>query len=221
MAISLVLYAISVFADDSDFVTPFSTVLGSNSGVAAYSNGNSDNISGEYNELSIIRSGVKWQCVEYSRRWLILTKKLSFDPLPCASDIWHLDSLLGFEYYPFTYPTPLNRVPNGSKCSPKAGNLVIYSRGGPGMTYGHVAIITHVDTDYVLVAEQNWDNDYWPGNYARKLKMDYSNGSYTIYDEEHILGWMAYEEYDHACFDAKCSTCSSKNTDMSISCTYS
>ena len=218
----LFLFSPVVFSDTSDFVTPFNSVLGTNNGVIAYSNGNCDYVSHEYYDLDIVRAGLKWQCVEYARRWLILTRSLTYDKaVPWASDIWHLNSLESLEYYPFTYPVPLNRVPNGSRCPPVVGSILIYSRGEPDIRYGHVAIITGVDADYVEVAEENWDNDYWPGNYARRIEMKYSGGNYTLHDELPILGWMVYRDYDRSCFDAKCSTCSQKNTDPNVHCVYS
>ena len=47
---------------------PFGTVLGSNNNVEAYSNSNSDCITNFDNYLSDIYTGMKYQCVEYSRR---------------------------------------------------------------------------------------------------------------------------------------------------------
>ena len=51
-----------------EFVTPFGTVLGSNDGVIGYSNGNDDYISHERISKGVIYVGMKWQCVEYSKR---------------------------------------------------------------------------------------------------------------------------------------------------------
>ena len=57
------------------------------------------------------------------------------------------------------------------------------------MIYGHVAIITGVADDYVLVSEENWDNEnYWPGNYSRKVSMMFKENQYFLIDESVILG---------------------------------
>ena len=199
---------------------PFDTILGSNHGVIGYSNGDSSYVDGSANFVGDVYSGVQWQCVEYARRWLITAKGLTFDSVNCASDIWHLNNL------EFSKSTSMirhfSRVPNGSKCSPKEGNILIYARSNNNdMTYGHVAVITRVTKDTVYVSEQNFDNDYWPKDYARKLVLTTQNGLYTIQDDYDILGWMVYETYDTSCYDLKCNSCSSPNeNDPNNPCSY-
>ena len=58
--------------------------------------------------------------------------------------------------------------------------------------FGHIAVITEVNLEvgYIRIAEQNVDNDYWPGNYARELKLEIIDGHYWIRDDDETYGWM-------------------------------
>ena len=225
MSLSILLLVLGVIADDH-FVTPFGTLLGENDGVIGYSNGNSDHISNETSTIGSrsyqIYSGMKWQCVEYARRWIISRRLLTFGSVDCASDIWHLNSVSSIKANDFNKALPLNRVPNGSTCRPKIGNLLIYKRTEVEAPYGHIAIITMVEENQVLVSEQNWSNDYWPGDYARKVPLRVDDGVYTLTDEDDmpILGWMVYGYHNSTCFDVECETCSKPTTDPNDNCSY-
>ena len=210
-----------IIASASSSLPKFGTNLGSNNGVIGYSCYNSENELSTYNYVNWSYAGLKWQCVEYARRWLITTRSLTFGSIPCASDIWHLDSVDSiYSFFPYSFSSPLNRVPNGSRCAPIVGSVLIYGRVQENPV-GHVAIIVKVTEDFIHVAEQNWDNDYWPGNYARKIPLRHTDDRYTIEDELPILGWMVYDDYDSECFDTLCETCSERNEDSKIGCTFS
>src|ERR1700722_6168524 len=56
--------------------------------VPAYSNGNDSFISNESNYLYGVYMGMKWQCVEYARRWLFIRKGCVFDSVDAANDMW-------------------------------------------------------------------------------------------------------------------------------------
>ena len=56
-------------------------------------------------------------------------------------------------------PIKLFRIPNGSFCAPAIGSLLIYNKTKEA-PYGHVAIITGVEKDFIQVSEQNFDNEY-------------------------------------------------------------
>ena len=55
-------------------------------------------------------------------------------------------------------------------------------KGGDRSTFDHIAIITEVcvENSYIRVAKQNVDNDYWPGNSSRELKLEVVDGCYFI-----------------------------------------
>ena len=176
----------------------FGRVLGSNRGVEGFSNhkaswrasagGGANYVDGHY-------TGYKYQCVEYARRWLLQVKKLTFASLPCACNIWELNSV---ENVVTGEQVPLARIPNGSPVPPQESALLIYKRRF-GMLAGHVAIITEVDVNrgVVRIAEQNEDDWPWPGDYSRELKLEYENNGFWIRDNYSLFGWMVYENIPH------------------------
>ncbi|OMJ69881.1 hypothetical protein SteCoe_32270 [Stentor coeruleus] len=199
--------------------TPFGTLIGSNNGVPAYSNGDCDFISDEHYYIGDVLSGLKWQCVEYARRWIVLTQDLTFHKVQCASDIWHFNTLLSVS--DDNKNVPLYRIPNDSPCPPSPGDLLIYKRGNDA-PYGHIAIISQVYSDLIEISEQNWDNCYWPGNYSRTMPLTKMHDHYFLIDDEYpIIGWMSYKTPENLkCIDTYCLTCSSRDTSRNAICIY-
>ena len=81
--------------------------------------------------------------------------------------------------------------PESESDLPQIGDLIIYpkQRDTP---YGHVAVVTDVDSNYVYIGEQNWHNYVWQKeHYVRRLKL-VNNGKLTIVDNGGyiIKGWM-------------------------------
>lgn len=65
------------------------------------------------------------------------------------------------------------------------GDLLIWEQSFPYFPAGHVAVIVGVDftssIPHVLIAEQNYDNEWDAKTYARALKVEISNtGGVTI-----------------------------------------
>jgi hypothetical protein len=76
---------------ENSCVTKFGAVLGSNSGIPAFSNCRSECINPIENKLTDgIISGVSWQCVEYARRWWITKFGISFGSVDTADQIFFL-----------------------------------------------------------------------------------------------------------------------------------
>ena len=185
-------------------VTPYGTNLGANKGTIGYSNGNSDYISEEYNQDGDIYYGMKWQCVEYSRRWLIQQYRYTFESVDGAADIWSLKNFVDVDT---SHAVNITKVENGSKCKPEVGNVLIYKRGGSDIPYGHVAIIVDVSDYGIKVAEENWDNDYWPGNYSREMNFTIKNDKYYLIDEEYpMYGWIEYPNTYSSCSEESSSS---------------
>lgn len=169
-----------------------------------------------------LTTGMKWQCVEYARRYWLLQgtpQPALFGSVEGAADIWddltHATLLDGST-------TPLLKYGNGQPVGaggsrPRVGDLIIYPRdtdehGAPAhFPYGHVAVIVGVDeaAGLVYIAEQNWSSRPWPEpfhNYSRTLRMTVAladNGgtpprkAYSIYDPFHsIQGWVRYGRYE-------------------------
>ncbi|CAF1046090.1 unnamed protein product [Adineta steineri] len=160
--------------------------------VEAYSNGNDTYVSKESSYLYGIYMGIKWQCVEYSRRWLFIRKGCVFKSIPGAADIWtQVDSaqrVVDKKCFPF------KKYANGSSSPPINESLLIYSRSGADMPHGHVAVIIDVLPNSIRVAEENFDFFYWSGNYSREIPYDFINGNYYIRDNYTILGWMLLDD---------------------------
>lgn len=169
-------------------VTPYGTLLGiSKNGANAYSNCSSDCVNRERNTESGTYTGLKWQCVEYARRWLFTEHRVVFGDVPYAYNIWNDISY---------YQSPSNikkkrkitvkNYSNGSINDFKVGDLLIYN-----MDYkdtGHVAVIVAVSSDFIRVAEENYENKKWVEDYARQIPI-YKNelGKFVVKDE-HVYG---------------------------------
>ncbi len=176
----------------ADFV-PFGTEIGRSFGVPAYSNETSGLISDEINENLGVFSGMKWQCVEYARRFMQTVLGATFAGVYGAQNIWFLDTASRLED---GASIPFATVPNGSSDAlPEVGSLLIYpiSENCP---FGHVAVVVKADPESGLVylAEQNWDSRVWPKDrsYSRTVQVEKtSRGTYFLRDEsgEQILGW--------------------------------
>jgi glutathionylspermidine amidase/synthetase len=133
--------------------------------------------------------GMKWQCVEYARRWLFIRKGCVFKSIVGAADMWtelnNVRRVIDGKNF------PLEKIPNGSPSVPKNESLLIYARSGIDMPYGHVAVIVDVLPGFIRIAEENYEFYYWSANYSREIKYKFINGSYWIEDEYPILGWMS------------------------------
>jgi trypanothione synthetase/amidase len=170
------------------FVTPYGEVLGSFQGVPGYSNGHDHYYSREQHYHNGVYTGIGFQCVEYVRRWLQASKGLNFFNIPWASHAWKLKYV---ERLSDNAATSIRGVNNGSSTPPVAESLLIWE-SSPDAPVGHIAVITDVNVDghYIRIAEQNKDNNYWPGDYARELRLDQEDGRFFIRDEHPIIGWM-------------------------------
>lgn len=139
--------------------------------------------------------GFCYQCVEFSRRWLIHVHGITYGDVGMA-----------YEIFSIPYATRVrngskvrwNNISNGSTTRPVPGSVLIWDEGGEFRHTGHVAIITDVSDTYVRIAEQNVDDTYWPEgqDYARELLANFDpvTGSYHIYERYGrrggtILGW--------------------------------
>ena len=143
-----------------------------------------------------IYCGIKWQCVEYVRRYLILTYGISFENVKNAYDIFKKniifykikdESLVGIKKY-------INGL---SKTMPKISNLIVWNGDDNFLKYGHVAVIVNIIGKNLYICEQNFNerttHQSSNKNYSRCLMVDKNeNGMYYIYDKKYdnILGWV-------------------------------
>ncbi len=169
----------------------FGLVLGTAStNVPAYSNGDDSYVSMRHNSLYGVYMGMKWQCVEYARRWLFIRKGCTFKDVDMASDMWYqlsyVERVVDGRHF------PLKRYPNGSPTPPKKDSFIIYKQNSV-FPVGHVAVIVDVVPGYIRIAEQNYYFDYWRYDYARQISLIFQNGYYYINDDR-IYGWMEIQD---------------------------
>ncbi|CAD2221425.1 D-alanyl-glycyl endopeptidase-like protein [Angomonas deanei] len=152
---------------------------------------------------------MKWQCVEYARRYWMLAGKPEpafFGDIDSASDIWDLKYAYAVADTSKTFPLLRFSQTRGEGYSsfPRVRDIIIYQKEMPDFPAGHVAVIVGVTFNsthrLVYVAEQNWDSKQWVSpyyNYTRTIPFmhgDDGKGYYTLNDTSgHILGWMRYE----------------------------
>ena len=154
-------------------------------GVPAYSNCQNACVNPTPNFVSGVYTGIKWQCVEYARRWLLVNQGVVYGDVDIAADIWNLDYVRTphkenkFEFKGFV---------NGSMEVLQRGDLLIYSKEFYGT--GHVAVVLQVDTEQkrVLVGEQNFDNNKWEKQYARAIPYVMHNNGVWLLDS-YLIGW--------------------------------
>jgi glutathionylspermidine synthase len=228
-------------------VVPYGGILGTPTGVAcvAYSNGNEDHFSHEASEAFDLRAvslqhaqcaakhagflnakellesvrvvGVKWQCVEYARRYLLMAKAVWLRSVPVAEGIWTVKDML---HLPSGNRVNTIKLENGKTLeAPVPGDLIIWRRTRD-VPFGHVAAVVAVEmransesspeqrkptanashvVAIVYIAEQNHAFHAWTGGYSRRLELlRHANGALELLDDEQdpILGWVRVEAPD-------------------------
>ncbi|CAF4106983.1 unnamed protein product [Rotaria sordida] len=173
-------------------LVPYNSIVGvASSNVIAYSNGNDTYYSNENHYIYGIYMGLKWQCVEYARRWTFFRKSSIFESVVGANDIWnqikYIERIIDKEKF------PLKKHFNGSPNPPINETYLIYPIQ-KDMPYGHISVIVDVLKNSIRIAEQNFYFTYWKDNYAREIPFVYKNGLYYIEDEYEIYGWLEIDD---------------------------
>ncbi|EKF31044.1 trypanothione synthetase, putative [Trypanosoma cruzi marinkellei] len=209
-----------VHASETEHVS-FGGVIGvTDSGVPVFSNGEknffserislapdcrhieaatSTTVIGTYDTL-----GYQWLCLEFTRRYLLMTKGVWLASIPTAEDIWEMDEV--FISVPTGTPVPMEREKHGETTNmPSVGDLLVWSRT-EDFPYGHLAVVTHVSDKRVWVAEQNYEFKRWqPGkNYSRRFDCEKREDGVTVFvGELHLLGWVSIKapSYDFSLGD--------------------
>jgi glutathionylspermidine amidase/synthetase len=174
----------------------FGEIIGSDFiGIKAYSCNNCLN----ENTLSFIQNdiycGVKWQCIEYIRRWLIINFNISFDKIDTAYMMFYSSKLKFFNILS-CYELSYIKNYNGQSFNrlPQIGSIIIWDKTNECKT-GHSAIVSKVTHDYIYISEQNFDNIVWNHPYSRKIKIEYLQNHSIYLDDTNILklfllGWL-------------------------------
>jgi glutathionylspermidine amidase/synthetase len=155
-------------------------IIGITHNVVVFSNKNINKQ--KLNYLNGVFTGIRWQCVEFARRYLIINYGITFKEIPNAHEIFTLTNfhnMLTNKLYPIT------KHFNGCKILPKVGSLLIWNASVDENATGHVAIITKINLpNYIEVCEQNWHID----KLNRQIKTMYKNGFYIL--DKHLIGWI-------------------------------
>ncbi|KAG5464281.1 hypothetical protein LSCM1_00462 [Leishmania martiniquensis] len=188
---------------------PYGEHQGSFRGVVACSNRDDGYFSGESNYVnSLICTGFRYQCVEYARRFLLLTTGCVFDSCGRASEIYAMDHITHVETG--TRYNLLHHHNDGTATQrPEPGDIIIYPYHPQLTPWGHVGIISFVDDHHVGIAEQNHyfglftspSELYLDGErcVARYATLQYDEAAKTWRIEEpgsmpRALGWMSYPD---------------------------
>ncbi|WP_242941926.1 CHAP domain-containing protein [Desulfonispora thiosulfatigenes] len=147
--------------------------------VAVYYNGTEYTTShGKHYSADGYYYGLKWQCVEYVKRFYYEAKK---HPLPNlfgnAKDFYDPNLAHG----EFNADRGLVQYKNGGNIAPMPDDILVFTHA----TYGHVAIITEVGSDYIEIIQQN------VGNKTReKFKLTVKGNSYIIEAKNPPTVWL-------------------------------
>ena len=189
----LLLFISAVSADElpqscqQDCVATFGLLAGeSPTGVKAYSNCSSDCVFPKPNFHNGVYTGIKWQCVEYARRWLLINKGVVYGDVDIAADIWDVTKV----HTPDKAKTySLEAIVNGTaNAELKHGDLLIY--GDEFLGTGHVAVVLEVnqETQMITVGEQNFNNDIWREKSARNIPYIINDDALWLLDA-YLIGW--------------------------------
>jgi surface antigen len=155
---------------------PFGAYLGQFHRVAAYSNGAAIYNSNTNNFVNGIKTGLKWQCVEYVRRYFLTVFNTDLASRYTGNaNTWYSNAAaMGLEQYP-----------NGGTTPPQVGDILCST--GPSSN-GHVAIIKRITGNKVYTAQQNFSND--STDLDKPLTLTVSNGTYHVGGYSGIQGWL-------------------------------
>jgi glutathionylspermidine amidase/synthetase len=176
----------------TDCVTTYGSVLGvSPPDIKAYSNCQPGCVIFQPNTYNGVYTGIKWQCVEFARRWLLEQKGAVYGDVDIAADIWtKIDYLTEVAT---GKKIPLASYVNGSTQAPGVGDLLIYASEFLGT--GHVAVITGIDNKAatIEVGEQNYNNTPWSSDHARSIPFIKKGDQYWLLDG-YLLGWKQIQK---------------------------
>ncbi|OQR87457.1 bifunctional glutathionylspermidine amidase/glutathionylspermidine synthetase [Achlya hypogyna] len=175
---------------------PFGTLLGTYEGIEVFSCKGRGNFQSHYHDGFF--TGVRWQCVELARRYLLVRHGVTFESINFAYEIFNQTTR--FASVESRALVAVRRHTNGSHVRPVKGSLLIWDHGGINTYTGHVAVVVNVQDTYVDIIEQNMDDTVWPAteNFSRRLAVtSNAQGHFTIekyHRNETILGWVTLEK---------------------------
>src|SRR6218665_1152405 len=150
--------------------------------VKVYYNGGVDHISGRNVTKDNYNLGLKYQCVEFVKRYYYEYYKHKMpDAYGHAKDFFDPKVKDG----ELNLNRNLTQYTNPSKEKPEVGDLVVFS-GSILNRFGHVAILSKVSENEIEIIQQN------PGPFSdsrEKFELEKEKGNYKIKNER-LLGWL-------------------------------
>lgn len=188
---------------------PYGEHQGSFRGVVACSNRDDGYFSGENNYVGTsIYTGFRYQCVEYARRFLLLTTGCVFANCGRASEIYAMDYITHVETGAL-YTLHHHNNDGTATQKPAPGDIIIYPYHPELTPWGHVGVISFVDDNRVGIAEQNHyfgaftspNESYLDGErcVARYTTLTFDEATKTWRIEEpgsmpSAVGWLSYPD---------------------------
>ena len=164
---------------------PVGQQIDSLNGVYVYYNGSIDNVIGRNTTADGYNLGLKYQCVEFVKRYYYehLKHKMP-DSYGHARDFFDKTLKDGQK----SKKRNLIQYTNPSVKKPKVSDLLIFD-GTTHNKYGHVAIVSNVKENIIEIIQQNPG----PSSKSRAVFMlDNKNGKWEIRNKQ-ILGWLRKE----------------------------
>ena len=113
--------------------------------------------SGGPNYYNGIYTGIKGQCVEFVRRYLIINHDVTFSDVDSAFEI------------PDAQFTRLEGNPIKMENELKVGRIIVWSKNyEKNSPYGHVAIVSAITPTCITVKERNYDDNKFTRNIKQK-----------------------------------------------------
>jgi glutathionylspermidine amidase/synthetase len=137
----------------------FGDKIGTFDGVIVYSNQRDETNLSEPNYHNGVYTGLKWQCVEFVRRYLQVKQGVTFSDVDSAFEI------------PNAQFTTLNGQTIQMTNELKVGSIIVWPKGYEKTSQdGHVAIVSSVTPSGITVVEQNYiDNKF--GRFIKKNEL--------------------------------------------------
>lgn len=151
-------------------------------GVFVYYNGGVDNVSGRNTTADGYNLGLKYQCVEFVKRYYYehLNHKMP-DSYGNAKDFFDNTIADGQQ----NKRRNLTQYTNPSQSKPKVDDLLIFD-GTTFNKYGHVAIASNVTENNIEIIQQN------PGQFGKSretYQLENKDGKWEIKNKR-IIGWL-------------------------------
>lgn len=160
--------------------TPIGTQIDALHGVPVYFNGKSANVHGRHIAKNGYNLGLKWQCVEFVKRYYYTIYDHKFPSSGGNAKDFFDKSLRDKDY---NGKRGLLQIRNTREYPPQAGDILVYD-GNEDNPYGHIAIISCVDDGTIEIVQQNW------GKKTRHtMNLVEYKGIYTVADFD-VLGWL-------------------------------